>query len=468
MKAYAESLYNAELNGWKNHIGLHQTPSSNPAFATTVLAESIRRGDPELARKIKIEPGTQLSAYIGSTLEWFSEAENKRIEGLISLLRPDGSYPYQSTPDIIAKVAEVAPNAGPDQKALGDNGENNSGLTMRALLPILDAAARTGNKRAIEAGALGLRYLNSCAVPRGMQTWEVHAHAPDILASAHALQANLLGYEITGEPKYLDYARYWAYTGLPFVYGWTPPIEPVPASVLHFDEGGEGKGFTSSKPSEFYRDTRRFVNPGASIAVFGTTFYVGSWFGKPVQWCGMVWANMVRRYLQYRTDPLLMTMADAVFASCTQQQFDKGWAAGTYPDSVSLRENTVNCVFIQPDTILDYAYSLKGEKRPSIVCSRGFDLNGNRCVLNTYAIIEGWEVTKRRLDTTLKYYPDQDLYTAISSTPRPASIELDGNLLGEVVDLKTVSGGYHYDEASRVLHVKCRPRSRMVALGVVW
>lgn len=468
LRAYTESLYFPDQNGWKDHFGLHQTPSFHAAFAATVLAESIRRGDPELTHKIGIEPGAQLSAYTGVTTDWFSEAEIKRVDSLVALLRPDGSYPYQAPQNVIERVAEMALISGSDQKALGDEGETNSGLTLRVLNPILEAAARTGNKRAIEAGLRGLGHVNSCTVPRGSQTWEVHAHAPDVLASALAVQANLLGYEIMGESKYLDYARFWAYTGLPFVYGWMPPIDPIPVAVQHFDEGGEGKVLTWGKPADFYTDPRRQINPGSSIAVFGTTYYVSAWFGRPVQWCGIAWAVPVRSYLKHRPDPILEALADAVFASSTQQLFDKGWAVGTYPDAWGLRENTVSAAFINPYRILDYAYDLKGEKRPSVVSSRGFDMDVGRCVLSTFAIIESCEASGRRLGATLKYYPDQDLHVAICPTARPASVEADGILLADTADLKAVGAGYHYDDANRALHIKCKPTSRIVSLGVTW
>jgi hypothetical protein len=64
-------------------------------------------------------------------------------------------------------------------------------------------------------------------VPRGAQTWEVPLHTPDILASAYLLRAYTLGYEVTGDTNLLEQARYWAWTGVPFVYLTPPSDRPV-------------------------------------------------------------------------------------------------------------------------------------------------------------------------------------------------------------------------------------------------
>lgn len=59
-------------------------------------------------------------------------------------------------------------------------------------------------------------YANT--VPRGAQTWEIPLHTPDILASGLLTKAYTLGYVLSGREDYLEQARYWAWTGVPFVY----------------------------------------------------------------------------------------------------------------------------------------------------------------------------------------------------------------------------------------------------------
>ena len=43
-------------------------------------------------------------------------------------------------------------------------------------------------------------------------------HEPLILASAHMIRAYVYGYLLTDKTEYLEQARYWAWTGVPFLY----------------------------------------------------------------------------------------------------------------------------------------------------------------------------------------------------------------------------------------------------------
>jgi len=138
-----------------------------------------------------------------------------------------------------------------------------NGLGGRAVADILEAAALCANTELI-AGALELldkqTALYADTVPRGAQTWEVPLHTPDILASAHMVKAYTLAYMISDKEEYLDQARYWAWTGVPFVY--LDP--PTPGRVGNY----------------------------STIAVMGATNWQAPvWFGQPVQWCGLVYCS---------------------------------------------------------------------------------------------------------------------------------------------------------------------------------
>lgn len=468
LRAYTDSLYFPDQNKWKSHFGLGQTPWFNPPFAAAVLAESLRTHRPELARKVNIKTGTQLSSFTGTTLDWFSEESLKHADALADLLEPDGSQPYRASSEIREKVKELAYASGSSEQALGDDGEKNSGLTLRTLHPVLQQALMTGRDSCVKAAIRGLAHLNSCSVPRGSQTWEVHAHAPDILAAGRAVEANVMGYHLTGDRAYLNEARRWAYTGLPFIYAWTPPAGSAPIAVFHASESEESKAYTWSKAEEFYQDTRRRVNPGATIPVFGTTFYVEPWFGRPVQWCGLAWARAVQGYSRCSRDPVLQRMADAVYASATQQQFDKGWAAGTYPDAWDVRGNTASSAFIAPDLILDCALSLKREKRPSVVDFAGFSVAGARSCLSSYGLVTKLGVKGRTLTARLKFYAGQDLWACVSRCSRPVVVKADGRRLSPAADLNAAASGFYYDAANRALHIKIRPRARDTAVEIKW
>ncbi len=141
-----------------------------------------------------------------------------------------------------------------------------NGLSGRDMVRILEGAALSGDKELISEALKLLdkqTALYAETVPRGAQTWEVPLHTPDILASAHMVKAYTLGYIISDEEKYLEQARYWAWTGLPFVY--------------------------------LYPSTSGKVGAYSSIAVLGATNWRAPlWLGRPVQWCGLVYGSALQ------------------------------------------------------------------------------------------------------------------------------------------------------------------------------
>ena len=146
-----------------------------------------------------------------------------------------------------------------------------NGLSGQDMVRILEGATLSGDKELINNALILLdkqTVLYTDTVPRGAQTWEVPLHTPDILASAHMVKAYTLGYIISGDEKYLEQARYWAWTGVPFVYIYPP---------------------TSGK-----------VGPYSTIAVLGATNWRAPlWLGQPVQWCGLVYCSALHLLSEY-------------------------------------------------------------------------------------------------------------------------------------------------------------------------
>src|SRR5688500_11826110 len=159
-------------------------------------------------------------------------------------------------------------------------------------------------------------------VPRGAQTWEVPLHTPDVLASAHLVHAYTLGFELTGDASFLDQARYWAWTGVPFVYLVNPT-------------GGR-------------------VGPYATIAVYGATNWEAPvWFGQPVQWCGLVYADALYRLAPRDPAGPWKQLADGITASGVQQSWPSSDAQrqGLLPDFFHLREQRADGPAINPGTL---------------------------------------------------------------------------------------------------------------------
>ena len=212
---------------------------------------------------------------------------------------------------------------GPDYGKTHSTNEAN-GLTSSAVASLLEAAAFCGDRELLDAALARLRAMDKFrhGVPRGAQTWECPLHTPDILASAHLARAYTLGYELTGDREFLEQARYWAWTGVPFVYLVNPTPQPI---------GLYG-----------------------TIAVFGATNWRAPvWLGLPVQWCGLVYADALYRLVRHDPKGPWKQLADGITLSGIQQSWppqDRD-QQGLLPDSLVLRSQTRNGPAINPATV---------------------------------------------------------------------------------------------------------------------
>jgi hypothetical protein len=203
--------------------------------------------------------------------------------------------------------------------------QHANGLAGADVVRILEAATLSADPRLVEQGLALLDQqtaLYANTVPRGAQTWEVPLHTPDILASAHLVKAYMLGYLFSGKQEYLEQARYWAWTGVPFVYLVNPT-------------GGE-------------------IGPYATIAVLGATNWRAPvWFGRPVQWCGLVYCSALYLLSQYDTAGPWETIAKGITATGLQMTWPvtDSKRQGLLPDVFDLQAQLRDGPAINPGTV---------------------------------------------------------------------------------------------------------------------
>lgn len=277
--------------------------------------------------------------YPVASLVYGHAAENaqqaaERGRQLLTRFEPDGSVLYRQTPG--------RPDFGKTHFAREANG-----LTAQVVLSLLEAAAASGDPTLIAEGVRVLKALDKFAngVPRGAQTWEVPLHTPDILASAHLVHAYVLGYELTGERHFLEQARYWAWTGVPFLYLVNPTSQPV--------------------------------GPYAAIAVLGATHWTAPvWMGHPVQWCGLVYADALYRLARHDPDSPWKQIADGITASGIQQSWTRNEPdrQGLLPDSYFLRTQTGADPAINPGTV--QAVAIRLLQKPALYDFHAFRASG--------------------------------------------------------------------------------------------
>ena len=200
-----------------------------------------------------------------------------------------------------------------------------NGLSGRDMVGILEGAALSGDTELISKSLKLLDKqtdLYAGTVPRGAQTWEVPLHTPDILASAYMVKAYTLGYIISGQEKYLEQARYWAWTGVPFVYIYPP--------------------------------TSASVGPYSTIAVLGATNWRAPlWLGRPVQWCGLVYCSALHMLSEYDKEGPWQKIAKGITATGLQMSWpvtDKE-RQGLLPDFFDLEVQISDGPAINPGTV---------------------------------------------------------------------------------------------------------------------
>ncbi|MHC4728361.1 MAG: hypothetical protein ACYS17_14165, partial [Planctomycetota bacterium] len=200
-----------------------------------------------------------------------------------------------------------------------------NGLSGRDMVGILEGATLSGDTELISKSLILLDKqtdLYAETVPRGAQTWEVPLHTPDILASAHMVKAYTLGYIISGQEKYLEQARYWAWTGVPFVYIYPP--------------------------------TAGRVGSYSTIAVLGATNWRAPlWLGQPVQWCGLVYCSALQMLSEYDKKGPWEKIAKGITATGLQMSWpvtDKE-RQGLLPDFFYLESQIADGPAINPGTV---------------------------------------------------------------------------------------------------------------------
>jgi len=237
--------------------------------------------------------------------------------GAIAGQQPDGSYRYHGT------------------YARGHFEDTASGLCAIQAVELLEWARLSGDDAALRAGLKALEFMRHFRDPRGAQTWECALHTPDILASAWLVQAYVLGHELTGRADYLERARAWAISGLPFVYQWT------------------------NRPVMAY----------ATTPVYGATGWrAPNWIGLPVQWCGYDYACSLVQLAPH--DPAFpwTKVATGILTAAEQMQYPEGPFAGCVPDSYNLAEQTRNGPAINPAALVSLRLRLEG-KLDGLACA---------------------------------------------------------------------------------------------------
>ncbi|MFA6451780.1 MAG: hypothetical protein WCX65_20075, partial [bacterium] len=305
------------------------------------LAERLRAGAARsLERLREIDPATGLPY----DPNYASRVTHIRFPSIQLVLGRVGEYAAQyaasgmrslETDFDVSGARRYAPASGGPDFAKTHFADHANGYGATALFPALEAAWLSGDpeltRRALELlDKQTVLYANS--EPRGAQTWEIPLHTPDIVAAAYMVKSYSLGYAITGRAEYLEQARYWAWTGVPFVYLYPP---------------GKGR-----------------VGVYASIAVYGASNReLPVWIGQPVQWCGLVYASALHMLGGFDPKGPWLRIAKGITEAGLRMIFPASAAgyAGLLPDGYDIKTQTWRGPEINPGAVQAHLAELYGE-----------------------------------------------------------------------------------------------------------
>ncbi|VTS02707.1 hypothetical protein : Uncharacterized protein OS=Chthonomonas calidirosea (strain DSM 23976 / ICMP 18418 / T49) GN=CCALI_02122 PE=4 SV=1 [Tuwongella immobilis] len=321
----------------------------------------------------------------GQALE-STQSANGRANGLINRFDPQGTVLYSPPGDGKLDLSRT----NPDRQASGFAGE----IVANAL----EAAILSGQPETIQRAVVALSNLERFqnGVPRGAQTWEVPLHTPDILGSAHLVTAYVRGYELTGEARFLERAKYWAWTGVPFVY----LRQPTPGQVGAY----------------------------ATIAVLGATQWQAPiWLGLPVQWCGLAYADSLWKLAAHDPNPIWKTLAEGITRSGIQQNYpEKHPSRGLLPDSFNLITQSRNVADINPGTLQPLAIRLYDQAAPGVMQR----LPQAKLWVIAPAAVAVTADTADRVDLLLHGWSKRPYQTVIHGLRRPPTVKINDQAVG--------------------------------------
>lgn len=235
-----------------------------------------------------------------------------------------------------------------------------SGHCGNAMYRLMENHRVLGDPEILVAVRKGLDFANRFTVPRGAQVWELSLHTPDIMGSSRMCMANVRFYEATGETKYLDAARRWAVTGLPFVYLWTSKeINARPEDPLESFRVGVPITVSITSPEPLMLAPIMLY---ATTPVFGATNYrAPNWIGLPVQWCGLDYGEALFLLAEHDTTLDWRKIAEGILITAEWMQYPDGPCVGLLPDSLTLDTQMRNPADINPSVLVMQRRRLQGK-----------------------------------------------------------------------------------------------------------
>jgi len=429
LTAYTQTLPVEQEGKWRDTLGGEQKESEyHPAFVHQLLLGARRTKNEERREQYRTQavealrnmPTAELGldlAFASGRMERALAAETADVRELIGAQQRDGSWTVEPNASGAADT-----RGGNDDDTVRENGSVELGTCANPAYRVLKFARVSADSEARYAGLKALEYMRRFKVPRGAHQPEVPVHAPDLLASADAVLAYLEGYNITGDPSFLDDAVRWARAGLPFICMWNNPDMPY----------------------------MRY----ASIPVLGAGQLTDSWFGRSAQRNGLHYAYALLKLSEHdRTLPWRKIATGITISAMHQQETDGDYAA-LYPDSQDLVNRSRASEWLNPSAILRNTLTLVGDDPDTrtVILSR----NGDEVHISSGTVVDNARHWRRGITFDLVLPRGETSNCVAVPVAQPDKVTANRERLEQVMDLDMADEGWSYDERNRTLFVKMR------------
>jgi hypothetical protein len=438
MQAYLKSLWIPETKEWWTSKG--GGPMSAKERSSTFVAELLTGAmlSPNAdVRRLCRERAEQVLPLVGGELRLDAQRFPGHLDqilagaggGAAELLAArgkDGAWRFD------ANQMGTGPFVGMDYHELGPDRAGEVGLCAARATQVLRYARTAGDVEAYRQMLSTLEIMESFRVPRAAQVWEVPVHTPDILAAAEATEAFLEAYRFSRDPRWLRDAVMWARRGLPFVYLWNDPERPF---LL-----------------------------GATIPVFGATWMQGSWFGRPVQWNGLRYAEAILKLAAYDTSYPWRQIAATIVHSALYQQDTRGENVALWPDNISAVDSEKCPWVFTPKMILGDVLRLMG--RGEDVATVAVGPGERRMHINANAKLSQAACVSDTCQFHVTYPTGEQGIVVVFNVTRPTKVFLSGKPIAEREDIeKGMQPGWRYLPGAACLSIRV-PRDGESAIRI--
>jgi hypothetical protein len=248
--------------------------------------------------------------FLTDRIEEWKNTREKAIQSIFTFRNPDGSFLYRS------RFSEV------------ESLQSSLGYTAIRTLEIMEYVRLTGNREFFEKIQPSLNYLKRYDVPRGGHYRDTPFHTPDLLTAASLVWLFTWAYEFSGEREYLECAKRFAFTGLPFVYQWSNR-----SNMLYI---------TISK-------------------LGGTERHLPLWFGLSQTRDGIVFAYALNLLSQYDSSVDWKRPAIGILHAMEKIQYADGMEAGCVPDIFNVATQERRSWKINPCALVSLRWAIENK-----------------------------------------------------------------------------------------------------------